>query len=64
MELDNILNHIYNCFEVTQDSFGKEGVNQILEAFVFEGGVMWASEFLLGVSIGNRVSKSSTLTYN
>lgn len=39
-------------------------MNQILEAFLLEGGVMWASEFLLGVNIGNCVSKSSTLTYN
>ena len=37
-------------------------MNQILEAFIFEGGVLWASEFLLGVDIGNGVSKSSTLT--
>lgn len=79
MELDNIFNRIYNCLEVTQyRSFEKAGVgggrwgwvNHILEAFisprggdVLDGGGVW-SEFLLGVSIGSRVSKSSALPYN
>lgn len=70
MELDNIFNRIYNCLEVTQyrsfEKAGFGGVNQILEAFIFAGGVGWGGgpEFLLEVSIGNRVSKSSALTYN